>query len=473
MTGSFNVTTIAARPVAIPAGRRSARAKTVDETPALAYGRAHDSPRRVFALGLTGIVLVLGCVLAAGGCGEHLPSGGPITLVFKHAKILGPSDPVPRLLREFEARNPGVRVRSESLTWSSDEQHQFYVVNLEGGNAGIDVLMLDVIWVPEFAQAGWLLDLTPFLAPSELTPHFPAAIEPATRNGRVWALPWFMNVGLLYYRKDLLDKYGLRPPESYAELVRQVGIVRSGERDPALDGFIWQGKQYEGMVVNVLEGFWANGTRVLGESGTVFPEPDRAEEVLAFLRALIESGASPPWVTAADEELTRRAFQDGRAVFLRNWPYAMDLFEQPGSPVRGKVGIASLPRHAHGARGVGSTGGAHLGVYRGTRHPQAAAALVRFLAGDAAERAMAAGAALSPSRMALYHDPDLVRDHPSFPTIYELTLVARPRPIAPYYLMLSTMLQPEFSAALVGIKTPRQAVAEARLGLTHLLDGVR
>ena len=83
--------------------------------------------------------------------------------MFKHAKILGPSDPVPRLLREFEALHPGVRVRSESLTWNSDEQHQFYVVNLEGGNAGLDVLMLDVIWVPEFAQAGWLLDLTPFL----------------------------------------------------------------------------------------------------------------------------------------------------------------------------------------------------------------------------------------------------------------------------------------------------------------------
>jgi hypothetical protein len=273
--------------------------------------------------------------------------------------------------------------------------------------------------------------------------------------------------------QSILDKHGLAPPDTYAELVRQVGVIRSAERDPALDGFLWQGKQYEGMVVNVLEGFWANGTEVLGESGKVFPEPERAAEVLAFMRGLIESGVSPPWVTAADEELTRRAFQDGHAVFLRNWPYAMDLFAQPGSFVRGKVGIASLPRHAHGARGAGSTGGAHLGVYRGTRHPEAAAALVRFLAGDAAERAMAAGAALSPSRMALYHDPGLVRDHPAFPAIYELTMVARPRPITPYYLMLSTMLQPEVSGALVGIKTPRQAVAGARLGLAHLLDGLR
>ena len=422
---------------------------------------------------LTRIVLVLGCLLAAAGCGDRAPGSGSITLVFKHAKILGPSDPVARLLREFEARHPGVQVRSESLPWSSDEQHQFYVVNLEGGNPGLDVLMLDVIWVPEFTRAGWLLDLTSFLAPSELAPHFPAAVEAATQSGRVWALPWFMNVGLLYYRRDLLDKYGLRPPETYTDLVRQVERIKSGEQDPRLDGFLWQGKQYEGMVVNVLEGFWANGTRVLGESGTVFPEPDRAEEALAFLRALIETGVSPSWVTAADEELTRRSFQDGRAIFLRNWPYAMDLFEQPGSAVRGQVGVASLPRHVHGARGVGSTGGAHLGVYRGTRHPKAAAELVRFLAGEPAERVMAAGAALSPSRMALYHDPDLLRGHPSFPAIYSLAMVARPRPVTPYYLMLSTMLQPQFSAALVGVKTPRQAVAEAQLELTHLLKGLR
>src|SRR5262249_12170556 len=246
------------------------------------------------------------------------------------------------------------------------------------------------------------------------------------------------NVGMLYYRKDLLEKYGLRPPDTYAELVDQVRRIKTGEQDPSLDGFLWQGKQYEGLVVNVLEGFWANGTRLFSDSGVVFPEPDRAEEVLPFRRLLIVSGVSPPWVTAADEELTRRAFQDGHAIFLRNWPYVMDLVAEPGSPVRGKVGIASLPRHAHGALGVGSTGGAHLGGRGRTRHPEAAGGLVRFLAGDASERAMAAGAALSPSRMALYHDPDLVRDHQQFPAIYALTMSARPRPIAPYYLMAST-----------------------------------
>ncbi|MGH7399857.1 MAG: extracellular solute-binding protein, partial [Candidatus Rokuibacteriota bacterium] len=317
------------------------------------------APRAARAAVVRCLSLLL-AVLVAGGCGDHPDPGAPVTLVFKHAKILGPADPVPGLLRRFEAEHPGVRVQSESLTWSSDEQHQFYVINLEGGSPPFDVMMLDVIWVPEFARAGWILDLTPFVPAASLTEHFPSAIEPAVQDGRLWALPWFMNVGLLYYRADLLARYGLRPPETYDELADQVRRIRAGERDPRLDGYLWQGKQYEGGMVNVLEALWANGAPLIDEAGHLFPEPERARESLAFLRGLIESGVSPAWVTAADEELTRRPFGDGRAIFLRSWPYALDLFELPDSRVRGKVGMAPLPRLRHGPVGAGSTGGAHL-----------------------------------------------------------------------------------------------------------------
>jgi multiple sugar transport system substrate-binding protein len=417
--------------------------------------------------------LLLAAHLLLGGCQPAPPRAEPVTLVFKHARILGPSDPLPGLLREFEARHPGVRVKSESLPWSTDEQHQFYAINLEGGSPAFDVMMLDVIWVPEFAQARWLLDLTELMPRGELAAHFPAAVEPATWGGRVWAMPWIMNVGLLYYRADLLARYGLGPPETYEALVAQVKQIQAGQRDARLDGFLWQGKQYEGLIVNLLEGLWANGTRLVGEDGSLFPDPARAEDVLVFLRRLIDTGVSPPWVTAADEELSRRAFGDGRAIFLRNWPYAMDLFELPESPVRGKVGIAPLPRHAHGARGTGATGGAHLGVDRRTRHPEAAVALVRFLTSAAAQKTMAAGVALNPTRTALYRDADLVRSHPHLPLIGALTAAARPRPVTPYYLMLSSTLQPEVSAVLVKVKTPGDAIAQTRRTVSYMLRDVR
>src|SRR5262245_39839045 len=117
-------------------------------------------------------LLVVVAALLAGCTGGSAPSG-PVTLVFKHAKILGPSDPVPALLREFERRHPGVRVQAESLSWNSDDQHQFFVINLEGRGTAFDVMMLDVIWVAEFARAGWLLDLSPWCPALSSTRTFP------------------------------------------------------------------------------------------------------------------------------------------------------------------------------------------------------------------------------------------------------------------------------------------------------------
>ena len=423
---------------------------------------------------MRGAALVLAALVALAGCAERPRGAAPATIVFKHAKILGPLDPIPGLLREFERRNPGVTVRSEPLTWTSDEQHQFYVINLDGATPAFDVLLLDLIWVPEFAQAGWLLDLSPWVTRGELAPHFPAAAAASVWNGRVWGLPWNMNVGVLYYRADLLAKYRLAPPRTWEELVAQAQRIRAGERDPRLDGVLWQGKQYEGLVVNVLEHFWASGTALLDEHDRVLPEPARAAAALGFMRGLLESGVSPAWVTAGDEELTRRPFGDGRAVFLRSWPYAMDLFEAADSPVRGRVGIASLPGHVAGAAGVGATGGFHLAVNRRTRHAEAAVALVRFLAGAEGQRAItAAGVALYPTRVDLYRDPTAVRAHPHMPAFHALALAARPRPVTPYYLMLSTTVQPEFSAAVVGVKTPAQAVGYARRRLEYMLSGLR
>ena len=418
-------------------------------------------------------LIALALALALVGCARSGDERAPVTLVFKHAKILGPADPVPGLLRQFEARHPGVRVKTEALSWNSDDQHQFFVINMEGRGAAFDVMMLDVVWVAEFARAGWLLDLRPWVRAEELAPHFPSTIEPATWNGGVWAMPWLMNVGMLYYRADLLARQGLAPPRTWEELRTQVARIRAAEGDPRLDGVVWQGRQYEGLTVNALEALWANGARVLGADGAPLPEPERAADALAFLRNLISSGVSPAWVTAADEELSRRHFGDGRAIFHRNWPYAMDLFQQAGSAVRGKVGIAPLPGRAGVGPGVGSSGGAHLGVDRRTRHPELAAALVRFLASAEAQKAMSVGGALNPTRMALYHDADVVRAHPDFPLVYELMLRARPRPVTPYYLMLSTTLQPEFSAVLVGVKTPQAAVGQARRRLAYLLKGLQ
>jgi multiple sugar transport system substrate-binding protein len=396
---------------------------------------------------LIGLLVALG----VGGCAERREPAD-VRLVFRHARMPGGHDPLPALLREFERRHPGIVVTHEPLPWTADVQHQFYVINLEGRSAGFDVLMLDVIWVAEFARAGWLLDLTDRWPVGERREHFASMIDAATLRGRLWAVPWVMNVGLLYYRADLLARQGLAPPKTYVTLADDAAAVVRAVGDPRLGGFLWQGKQYEGLVVNVLEGLWGEGTDLVGPDGRLLPDPGRAAAALAFRRGLLARGVSPPLVTAADEELTRREFGAGRAVFLRNWPYARALFEAAGSPVRGRVGIAPLP-------GGGALGGAHLAIHAHTRHPEAAWALVRHLASPAAQRAIADAVGLHPTRPALLEDGAL----------RAIFAGARPRPVTPWYQTLSATLQPELSAAILGLKPPSQALADAERRLAYFL----
>ena len=207
----------------------------------------------------------------------------------------------------------------------------------------------------------------------------------------------------------------------------------------------------------MLEALWANGARLLDEAGRSFPEPERARESLAFLRGLIESGVSPAWVTAADEELTRRPFGDGRAIFLRGWPYALDLFELPDSRVRGKVGVAPIPRLRHGPVGAASTGGAHLAVSARTRHRDLAVALARFLtergrpAGhDRGRRAPALAPRALPRRGA-----DRARPEPA-----RAPRADAPRPPAPHHALLPDALHHAPARVLRGPGRPQ--VARAR-----------
>ena len=133
-------------------------------------------------------------------------------LIFKHGKIAGDPELFTQLINRFERENPGIKVKDETLPASTDEQHQFYVINLEGESADFDVLSMDVIWVPEFARAGWLKDLSHLLSEDEKIDFFQGPMDAVTYNDRLYAIPWYIDAGLLYYRKDLLEKY--RSPAS-------------------------------------------------------------------------------------------------------------------------------------------------------------------------------------------------------------------------------------------------------------------
>ena len=403
--------------------------------------------------------------LSVTGCmqpGES-PEPAATVLVFKHGRLSGDGEAFSGLLREFEQRFPGVVVREELLPASSDRQHQYYAMNLDGGSAPFDLLGVDTIWVQEFAKAGWLSSLDDILLPAERDEFFPGPIEAATFEGGLYALPWYIDAGVLYYRRDLLERHGLDPPRTWPELVRAAKLVLDAERDGRLAGFVWQGKQYEGLICVAVEVLRSHGADLW--TG----DRDRAEAGLRFLREAISvHGITPLSASMADEESTRLMFGDGRALFMRNWPYAWALLQREGSPVRDKIGMAPLPSFP-GQAGAPVLGGWLLAIPQNSPKREAAGKLIRFLTSLSAQRRIAMDLGYNPTRRALYAEQSLLKVRPLLKDLYPIFVSARPRPITPYYLALSQAAQPEVSAVVVGRKTPREALTAVRSQAERLL----
>jgi multiple sugar transport system substrate-binding protein len=380
-------------------------------------------------------------------------------IVFKHGKVPGQHRMLRELLDRFESES-GIEVEDETLPSSSDIQHQYFITALEGGEAGLDVIAMDVVWVPEFSRAGWLLDLSDHVDGALRADLFPGPLEACTDRGRLYAVPWYVDAGVLYYRKDLLQKHGRAVPQTYPELAETaLDIVRREGRSD-LYGFLWQGKQYEGLVCSSLEMLSSFGGEVLRD-GRVEIDSPQARAAFAFERGLLTSGASPALVTTADEESTRQIFAAGRAVFLRNWVYAWNLFEREGSAVQGRVGVSRIPP-GEGGTGASTLGGWQLGVYRHSRHPQQARALVEFLLRPGSQAQLCRTVGYRPSRRSLYKDAALAREMPILPLLLPILESARPRPVTPLYLALSQTLQSQLSAVVAGLKPVELALQEAR-----------
>lgn len=388
------------------------------------------------------------------------------TIIFKHGRLSGGPEALNELITRFEEDNPGIRVKDQTLPSSTDEQHQFYVINLEGRSSDFDVYAVDVIWVQEFARAGWLKDLSHMVSPEKRQDFFNGPMEAATYNGRVYAVPWYIDAGVLYYRKDLLERYGFSPPRTWGELVRISREVTS--KEPDLYGFIWQGKQYEGLVCDALEYMHSNGGKVLEGSRVVIDSQENIE-ALRFMRDLIfRYRVTPVLVTTMIEEPTRHIFGKGKALFMRNWPYAWNIFQADDSPIKDKVGVSILPKFP-GNRSSPTLGGWHLGINAFSKNPGAAERFIEFLTSYESQKTLSLTVGYKPTRKALYKDPDMNRAQPFTARLYHAFERAIPRPITPYYMMISQVLQPEFSAVISGIKQPEEALKSAGEQIEHIL----
>jgi multiple sugar transport system substrate-binding protein len=415
---------------------------------------------------------LLTLVLAVLLCGCTRESGRGARTGARSVTVLLPPSERPfwqPIARAFEDAHPGTRVALVEGPQSTDLRENLYTAVLLAGDATYDLVYLDVTWTPKFAAAGWLRPLDRWFDSETRARFLPAAMAAGEYRGRLYRIPVRTDVGVLYYRSDLLASAGRSPPVTLAELV---STARALQDPPALWGFVWQGKQYEGLVCDFLEilhghgGSWIDPLTL--EVGLDRPE---ARAALRFLVSCVHDPAiSPPGVTTYQEEESRRLFQDGRAVFLRNWPYAWRLAQADDSPLRGRVGVMALPGAGAGSAG-GTLGGWGLAVSTHSRDPELAVEFIRAATSLEGQRALCAPTGYAPALAAAYDDSTLRAANPFLGTLLRLHEHAVSRPAIPRYALASDVLQRALSGALAGTVSPERALAEAARETRALLGG--
>jgi trehalose/maltose transport system substrate-binding protein len=343
---------------------------------------------------------------------------------------------------------------------------------LASGSDKIDVFQVDVAQVGLLAKH--LHDLRKHSQGIERS-HFKTILSTVEIDGRLAAMPWFIDAGLLYYRRDLLEKHGQAVPQTWTALKATASLIQQREREAGhkrLWGYVWQGRAYEGLTCNALEWIASHGGGTLVDpSGAVTVGNAQTVEALKLMASMVGS-VSPAAVLNYSEEETRGPFQSGNAVFMRNWPYAWAATQAADSPVRGKVGVAVLPRGSTpGSRHAAALGGQALAVSRYSRNTSLAADLVIFMTHADVQKQRAVAGSYNPSIEGLYEDADVLKAIPFSDQLRQSVVGAAARPTnvaGSFYNQLSTEVQKSVHEVLSSTTSSEEAVARLQQRLRLL-----
>ncbi|MGM0614581.1 MAG: ABC transporter substrate-binding protein [Pseudomonadota bacterium] len=355
---------------------------------------------------------------------------------------------------------------------SSTERLSLYQQILSANSSDIDVMQIDVVWPGLLANH--LLDLNEALGEDVADGHFETIVTNNTIEGRLVAMPWFTDAGVLYYRKDLLEKHGFEAPDTWQELTDIAKTIQAAEQEEGnerMRGFVFQGRAYEGLTVNALE--WVashGGGNIVEADGEISINNENAAEALDLAASWI-GDISPNGVLNYTEEEARGVFQGGNAVFMRNWPYAWSLAQSADSDVRDKVGVIQLPAGGEDGQSAAGLGGWNLAVSRYSENPELAADLVAYLTGREEQKRRAIQASYNPTIDALYQDEEVLDAVPFFGTLYDTFTNAVARPSAPTGDAYGRVSNAFFSAShdvLSGNMTGAEAVERLERDLMRL-----
>jgi multiple sugar transport system substrate-binding protein len=414
-------------------------------------------------------------VAAACGGGGGAPEGGgqsPAAADFSKQGDIefwtgkDTSGNLPKAIKTFNDSHPNGKVTLHELPDEADAQRQQMIQNTQIKNPKMAVINVDVVWTAEFAAKQYVEALPPETFPTDgmLKP----TVDSATYFGKLYAYPHRSNGGLLFYRKDLLDKYSLQVPTTFDEMKAACDKITAGEKNSKLGCFAGQYNKYEGLTVNFDEAVHGAGGVIVGDDGKPNVATPEATKGLQTLTDWFADGHIPKAAITWTEEEGRTAFQGGELIFHRNWPYvyAKAAATDGSSKVDGKFDVAALPGITQ--PGVSSLGGGNLGIAKNAENKGTAADFLKFMASEEAQKQDTLATANAPVLESLYSDPDIVKKYPYTPKLLESIQTAKPRPKAVQYGDVTLAIQDAAYGALQGQTQPDAALQALQAKLQTL-----
>lgn len=430
-------------------------------------GKRGISRRRFLELGGAGLAGM--AMLGAAGCGGG-EGGGPAGIAF----TFGPdtSGSLQGLIDKFNEKHKGeIKVTWRTTAAASDDYFEQIKTQLQAQKGTVDVIGGDVIWPPQFASQGYVLDLSDRFTPGMMRKYLKSPVKAAEYDGKTWAVPWFTDAGMFYYRKDLLEKSGFsEPPKTWEEMKGMVEKIRA---DSGIKyGYVFQGAQDEGGVVDALEHVWNAGGDVLSGDEVIIDSRESADG-LALRRSMITDGLAPKASFNYTTQESQAIFTNGDAVFMRNWSFVYGLLESPEtSKVRPEqVGISTIPVDDAGQESFSGLGGWNFLVNAASEDMlDEIWTFIEYMTSAESQKTFALESARLPTLTALYEDDELLEKVPVAALGKEALRNARPRPISPYYSDMSLVMSGYFNDALTGSVSVGEALSSMQGELQDIVD---
>ena len=373
------------------------------------------------------------------------------------------ADATQDLVKQFNQEHRGViNLKVIRGPLETEAMSDLAISSLILGKAPFDVLLMDVTWLPKYAAAGWMVPLEDYFNENDINELATGAREGNSYNDHLYRWPLTSDMGLLYYRTDLIDQ----PPETPKELFL---MSQSLQKNQKVDwGYVWQGRQYEGLscvYLEMIDGFggeWLQtSTNQIGLNSTP------GVEAAAWLQDLIDQGVSPEAVTNYAESEALQSFKVGDSAFMRNWPYAWAELQKSDSAVKGNVGITTMVAEpGHSTATLGSWG---LAVLQGSSHVEASIEAIRFLTSESAQKELFLKYGYTPTQQRVFDDPQLLQESPILAEFGKALKVAKPRPQTPLYAQISDVLQRQLSSILTREQTPQLGMDIADINTKQIL----